>query len=168
MTEETLFESAKPEKPLQEPGMDLGVKSAATWLRGFFFLFGFYCTLYGHRIPSGGFDGGIIVACTVILLMLAWGSHHAHMKLGKLVAWNLQGIGALLFFILIGIAVSFFPSGFSPGSMLFQAGLIPWINISIAITVGASLFMVFSILAELRVKEVAGKRILLSRTRKKR
>ena len=168
MDEASLFETLRPTEPVPEPGMGLEVKTAASWLRGFFFLFGSYCTLHGHRAPGGGFDGGIIVACTFILLMLAWGSRHALAKLGKAVAWNLQGAGALIFLALAGAAASLVPSPEGPdGRMLFDAGFAPWMNASIAITVGASLFMVFSILAVLRVREVGGKRRLVNNTGKK-
>jgi len=163
MVEPTLFEELKKPETTIEPGMGLQVKTAAGWLKGFFFLFGSYVTFHGHRAPGGGFDGGIIVACTFILLMLAYGSRHALAKLGKMVAWKLQGAGALAFLALAGAgAVTIPPTDTTARAMLFDAGIAPWLNAAIAMTVGSSLFMVFIILAVVRVREIGGQRTLVN------
>jgi len=155
----------------EETGMSLIVKTVSRWLKGFVFLFGIYLTFYGHLTPGGGFSGGVVIACTFVLLTLAFGKERALGKLGKTLSSVLDCSGALLFLLiaLAGIFISgvFFENFIEknyPGKVfhLFSAGIIPLCNIAIAIKVGASLFMVFIILAVRRVIEVDGKRKLIS------
>jgi len=143
-----------------EEGMSLIVKTTTKWLKGFLFLFGLYIVLYGHLTPGGGFPGGIILGSVFILIILAFGRRYALKKIGKVFASELDSIGALLF-LLIGVAgilfggrfmLNFIEARHPTGNFnLFSAGIIPLLNISIAMKVGASLFMVFIILAVVRV-----------------
>ena len=143
-------------------GMTLIVKTVARWLKSFIFLYGIYITVYGHLTPGGGFAGGVIIACSFVLLMLAFGKETALKRLSKSMMSELDSIGALMFLIiaLLGIFIggTFFINFIqksAPGQNfnLFSAGTIPLFNIAIAIKVGSSLFMVFIILAVLRVVE---------------
>lgn len=140
-------------------GMSLIVKTVARWLKGFLLLFGIHIVLYGHLTPGGGFSGGVIVACAFILLMLAEGQRVSAKTLSKGVASSLDSIGALLF---LGIAVAgmikagiFFTNFIetSPAShfKLFSSGLMPLSNIGIGLKVATSLFLVFAVLAAMRV-----------------
>jgi len=57
-------------------GMTIIVKTVSSWVKVLIFLFGIYITIFGHLTPGGGFAGGVILACSYILLMLAlrWGA----------------------------------------------------------------------------------------------
>ncbi len=141
-------------------GMTLIVKRIARCVKSFIFLYGIYITLYGHLTPGGGFAGGVIIACSFILLILAFGKEKALERISKSLASELDSIGALmfLFIALLGILIggSFFINFIqknNPGQdfHLFSAGTIILSNIAIAIKVGSSLFMVFVIFAVLRV-----------------
>ena len=57
----------------RQPGMSMIVRTVTRWLKGPILLFGIYIVLYGHITPGGGFGGGVIIACSFILITLALG-----------------------------------------------------------------------------------------------
>jgi len=159
----------------EEKGMSLIVKTVTRWLKGFIFLFGAYIVVYGHLSPGGGFPGGVVFAATFILITLAFGREYALRKMGKILASELDSLGALLFLLiaLLGIHyggtffLNFIEKNYPSGNFnLFSAGTIPLCQISIGIKVGASLFMVFIILAVIRVVFEDGKGKLITTEKK--
>jgi len=155
----------------QEKGLSVVVKTATRWMKGFIFLYGVYIVCFGHLTPGGGFPGGVIIAATFVLITLAFGREYALGKLGKLLASELDSLGALLFLFLAAgglyaggrFFTNFIEKAHPTGTFhLFSAGIIPLCNISIGIKVGSSLFMVFIILAVVRVVVVNGKGKLIT------
>lgn len=141
-------------------GMSLIVKTITRWVKAFILLFGIYVVLYGHLTPGGGFAGGVIIACSFILLTLAFGKEVALKRLSKSVASELDSVGALIFLLMAllgfvwgGVFFINFIQKAVPGKEfnLLSAGIIPICNIAIGLKVGTSIFMVFIILAVLRV-----------------
>ena len=140
--------------------MSLIVKTLNRWLKGFILLYGIYLVLYGHLTPGGGFPGGVVIACAFILITLAEGQRIGMKTLSKTVASEIDSSGALIFLI-VGLLGLFTTSGIFFKNFvqttaqsyfkLFSAGVIPICNIGIGMKVGCCLFMVFTILAALRV-----------------
>ncbi|MFC1453041.1 MnhB domain-containing protein [Verrucomicrobiota bacterium] len=152
-------------------GMSLIVKTVARWLKAVILLFGIYIVLYGHLTPGGGFAGGVIVACAFILLTLAEGQRVGLQTVSKLLASELESIGALIF-LGVGLAGLLFAKVFFTNFVetppearhdLLSAGLMPLSNIGIGIKVGMSLFMVFTILAATHVAIHNGERKMRQR-----
>jgi multicomponent Na+:H+ antiporter subunit B len=159
----------------EEKGMSLIVKTVTRWLKGFIFLFGAYIVVYGHLSPGGGFPGGVVFAATFILITLAFGREYALRKIGKILASELDSLGALLFLLiaLLGIYyggtffLNFIEKNHPTGNFnLFSAGIIPLCQISIGMKVGASLFMIFIILSVVRVVFEDGKGKLITTEKK--
>ena len=145
-------------------GMSVIVKTISSWVKMLIFLFGIYITLFGHLTPGGGFAGGVILACSYILLMLAFGRKFTEENLSPSLVSMLDCAGAILFvaialFGLLYGAGSFFYNFIQQEMMagqdrafdLVSAGTIPLANIAICLKVGASLFLVFMILSEFRL-----------------
>jgi len=141
-------------------GMTVIVKSISSWVKILIFLFGIYITIFGHLTPGGGFAGGVILACSYILLILAFGREFAEENLSLPVASKLDCVGALLFaaVALFGLfygAAAFFYNFLHQEIQadkvkpleLVSAGTIPLSNIAICLKVGASLFLVFLVLS---------------------
>ncbi|MCS7180404.1 MAG: hypothetical protein NZ891_03530, partial [bacterium] len=114
-------------------------------------------------------------AATFILITLAFGKEYVLRKIGKILASELDSLGAILFLLLAtlgiyftGIFFSNFIEKFHPTGnfRLFSAGIIPLCNISIGMKVGASLFMVFIILSVVRVVFEDGKGKLITTEKK--
>jgi multisubunit Na+/H+ antiporter MnhB subunit len=141
-------------------GMTLIVKTVTRWVKVFIFLFGVYIVITGHLGPGGGFAGGLIIACSYILLTLAFGKEFALRRLGVGVGHGLDSAGSLIFLLLglfgIGYGGTFFVNFLQrryPGLAfhVLSAGTIPLSNIAIGLKVASSLFLIFTILAVLRI-----------------
>jgi len=150
-------------------GMTIIVKTVSSWVKVLIFLFGIYITIFGHLTPGGGFAGGVILACSYILLMLAFGREFAEKNLSLPVVSKLDCVGVLLFaaIALFGLfygAASFFYNfihqeylaGQQTALKLVSAGTIPLSNIAICLKVAASLFMIVLLLSIFRADSSAG------------
>ena len=131
-------------------GMSTIVKKSAQVLVGIIFLYGIYIILHGHLSPGGGFAGGVIVAGSFILLILAFGSNALKLKKEVAGSSNTESLAILLVVILalmamlFGVKVFFFnflPKG-EPGQLL-SAGVIPLYNIFIGIEVAGAILTIF-------------------------
>jgi len=131
-------------------GMTVIVKTIASWVKVLIFLFGIYIIIFGHLTPGGGFAGGVILASSYVLLMLAFGRELTEKNLSLPLASKLDCLGAFLFaliavlgFIFGGVFfVNFLVEKYGQPLELLSAGTIPLSNIAIGLKVGASLFLV--------------------------
>ncbi|MCD4768572.1 MAG: hypothetical protein K8R35_00190 [Bacteroidales bacterium] len=106
------------------------------------FMVGIYIFINGHLTPGGGFQGGAILASTVILMLLSFTNNKISHKLLEIIE-SVSGIS----FILLGILGVLFAGGFLDNKILplgefgklFSAGAIPVIYSLIGLKVGAEL-----------------------------
>ena len=140
-------------------GMTLIVKTIARLIAGFIFLWGIYIVINGHISPGGGFAGGVVIAGSFILVLLAFGIEEVKVDLEKWWAQVLESSGIFIFWLLAMVGIftgaSFFLNFIAkayPGEpmSLFSAGIIPLCNIGIGIEVGAALFSIVIGLAVLK------------------
>lgn len=136
-------------------GMSLIVKTMTRLMAEFITIFAVYIVLFGHITPGGGFAGGVILSCSIILLTLSFGKDFSLKLMSERKAGVWDSVGALTFLIvaLIGYrAGAFFlnlwakPANFK----LISAGFIPLLNLAIGVKVGAALFGGFIALAVFR------------------
>jgi multisubunit Na+/H+ antiporter MnhB subunit len=149
-------------------GMTVIVKTIASWVKVLIFLFGINIVIFGHLTPGGGFAGGVILAASYVLLMLAYGREFAEQNLSLPVASKLDCVGAFLFALIaiLGLVfggtffVNFLYQKYLPGQPLhlISAGTIPLSNIAIGLKVGASLFMIILALSVFRPGISAGEK----------
>ena len=146
-------------------GMTVIVKTVSSWVKVLIFLFGIYIILFGHLTPGGGFAGGVILASSYVLLMLAFGKSFVQENLPLPVASKLDSLGAFLFALIaiLGLVfggtffVNFLYQKYLPGQPfeLVSGGTIPLSNIAIGLKVGASLFLVIFALTAFRYDTAA-------------
>jgi multicomponent Na+:H+ antiporter subunit B len=144
-------------------GMTIIVKTISSWVKVLIFVFGIYIILFGHLTPGGGFAGGVILASSYVLLMLAFGREFVEKNLSLPLTSKLDCIGALAFALIavLGLVfggsffVNFLYQKYLPGEALnlISAGTIPLSNIAIGLKVGASLFLVILVLSIFRPDE---------------
>jgi len=141
----------------RQHGMTLIVKEVTKLVTGFITIYAIYITLYGHLTPGGGFVGGVILACTFILTVLAFGKEFSERIFTGAGAKVWDSVGALLFLLvaLMGYRTGVFFGNFLfrllPGNFkLLSAGFIPLANIAIGIKVAGCLFGVFLALSVFR------------------
>lgn len=158
----------------EQEGMSLIVKTITRWLKAFMLLFGIYQVLYGHIGQGGGFSGGVVIACTFVLITLAEGQKVGMKIVSKMTAMTLVGLGALIF-LGTGVAGMITKGAFlanlgttSPSEFftLRSGGSIELCKIGIGLQVGMILFMVFTIFAAVRVTVTNGRRRMVQRGRK--
>ncbi len=131
-------------------GMTVIVKKTTQLIAGIIFLYGIYIILHGHLTPGGGFAGGVIVAGSFILLILAYGSDFLNLvkeERGSTMYENL----AILVFLFLGLTgmiagagiffANWLPHG-TPGELV-SAGFLPLYNIFVGIEVAASILTIF-------------------------
>ncbi len=141
-------------------GMTIIVKTISSWVKVLIFLFGIYIIITGHLTPGGGFAGGVILASSYVLLMLAFGREFVEENLPLPLASKLDCVGAFLFAMIaiLGLVfggsffVNFLYQKYLPGEALnlISAGTIPLSNIAIGLKVSASLFLVIFLLSSFR------------------
>ena len=142
-------------------GMTIIVKTISSWVKVLIFLFGIYIILFGHLTPGGGFAGGVILASSYVLLMLAFGREFVEENLSLPFASKLDCVGALALAIIATLGLVWGGSFFFNFLLhqkylpmeplkLISAGTIPLSNIAIGLKVGASLFLVILTLSIFR------------------
>ena len=141
-------------------GMTVIVKTISSWVKVLIFMFGIYIIITGHLTPGGGFAGGVILASSYVLLMLAFGREFVEENLSLPLASKLDCVGAFLFAMIavLGLVfggsffVNFLYQKYLPGEplSLISAGTIPLSNIAIGLKVSASLFLVILTLSVFR------------------
>jgi multicomponent Na+:H+ antiporter subunit B len=145
------------------PGMGMIVQTVARWLKGPILLFGIYIVLYGHLTPGGGFGGGVIIACAFILVTLTAGEAMGLGLFSKGASSRLDSVGLLAFLLIAWLGTwlgSYFFQNFigTPQQAyftLFTGGTMPLSNIALGLKVSSALFLVFTVLAALKVAENA-------------
>ena len=72
----------------------------------FILLFGLYIIVHGHYSPGGGFQGGTMLAASVILLRLVLGSEIGQLQFKSVWGTPLGSLGVLIYFA-TGLAAVF-------------------------------------------------------------
>jgi len=130
--------------------MTLIVKKTTQLMAGLIFLYGIYVIIHGHLTPGGGFAGGVLIAGSFILLILANGSDFMKLtkeEMGSTIYENLAILIAAFLAVsgmLFGAKI-FFLNWLPKGTLgeLVSAGMLPLYNIFIGIEVAASILSIF-------------------------
>ena len=137
-------------------GLTLIVKTITKLVLGFIIIYGASVVLYGHVTPGGGFAGGVMLACSMILIVLAFGKAGAYEIVSEktLERWDALAALGIIEIVFIGLyGVPFFKDYITHGEplTLFSGGTIMWSNLNVGIKVSAFLFAVFMALALFRM-----------------
>jgi multicomponent Na+:H+ antiporter subunit B len=130
-------------------GMTVIVRTIARLLFPFTFLFGAYVVAHGHLTPGGGFPGGVIIAASVVMLILAYGMDWIQGRVGFKHAEVMESAGLVAIFVigLLGFLLgSFFLQNVLPMGrlgQLFSGGDLPLLYLAVGIEVAAGIFLIF-------------------------
>ncbi len=83
-------------------GDNLIIRTAVRLLVPFIQLYGLYVIVHGHYSPGGGFQGGVVLGASFILLALAYDLKTSLSFMSERVNSLLSNVGALIF---VGIAL---------------------------------------------------------------
>lgn len=142
-------------------GMTLIVRTISRLLFPFIFLLGIYIVLHGHLSPGGGFPGGVIIAASVVMLILAYGIERAEAKMSLLGEEILDVVGgvAIVLLGLFGILFGFhflqnypvYPIG--EAGLFFSAGNLPLLYIAVSLKVSAGIVLIFYAMSRFKAEE---------------
>lgn len=122
------------------------LKTAAKLLFPIITLFGIYVMVYGHLSPGGGFQGGVIVASGVLLLLISYQdfelSHRFVSALETLAGVSYVLIALMGLWLLDSFLGNFLPHDISQMGMLVSGGIIPLIYIIVGIKVGSEMSLI--------------------------
>ncbi|RLI29740.1 cation:proton antiporter [Candidatus Bathyarchaeota archaeon] len=141
-----------------QEGMTLIVKTVSRILAPVMLLLSAYIVLHGHLTHGGGFQGGVLIACALVLLLLAFGVDYVEGKVSFSFGQVFRSLGATIILItaLLGMAFGFwffknvgvYPYGFPGG--IFSAGSLLLYNIGEMANVSASFLVAFYFLVKFR------------------
>ena len=122
------------------------LKTGAKLLSPIILIFGLYIMIYGHLSVGGGFQGGVIIASGVLLLLTS--SNHFHIS--HRVVERLEAFAGVSYVMigLIGLIVmdsflgNFLPHNISQMGLLLSGGIIPIIYIIVGIKVGSEMSVI--------------------------
>lgn len=122
------------------------LQSASKFLFPIITLYGIYVMSYGHLSPGGGFQGGVIIASGVLLLLISHKSfevpHTLIVALETLAGVAYVLIGLIGLFTMDLFLGNFLPNDMSNMGMLLSGGIIPVIYIIVGIKVGSEMSMI--------------------------
>ncbi len=110
------------------------------------FIFGLYIMIYGHLSVGGGFQGGVIIASGILLLLISSNGFHISHKFVEIFE-TLAGvsyvvIGLIGLIILDSFLGNFLPYDISKMGLLLSGGIIPIIYIIVGIKVGSEMSVI--------------------------
>lgn len=118
------------------------LRTGSAFLLPIIFLYGIFIFTHGHLTPGGGFQGGVIIASGILLLMLA----EISWKMNDLILHWVESLSGF-FYVIIGLLGIFLAAGFLDNRLLplgnfgrlFSAGAIPFIYSFVGLKVGSEL-----------------------------
>ena len=122
------------------------LQTASKLLFPIIMLFGIYVMVYGHLSPGGGFQGGVIVASGVLLLLISFNefelSHKVVSMLEMFAGVSYVIIGLIGLLVLDKFLGNFLPNDVSNMGMLLSGGIIPIIYIIVGVKVGSEMSVI--------------------------
>jgi len=122
------------------------LQTASKLLFPIILLFGIYVMVYGHLSPGGGFQGGVIIASAILLLLISDKSfeipHSIIITLETFAGVSYVLIGLIGLLVLDTFLGNFLPHDISQMGMLLSGGIIPLIYIIVGIKVGSEMSMI--------------------------
>ena len=125
---------------------DLIVRMVCRGLVPFIQLFGLYVIMHGHSSPGGGFQGGVILASSFILLAMAEGRETFRRRLSLTALTGFMSAGVLLYagigVVCVVLGANYLDYGVLPFSEPRSVGMLV-IEVGIGITVTAAMLSIF-------------------------
>lgn len=140
---------------MREPAVSPIVWESARVLAPPIQVVGLYVLCHGHYSPGGGFQGGVLLAASFLLLRMALGQERSGQLLGDSTAAALSAIGVLVFALTGVVALlsggnlmdyAFVPMPYDGADRRSLAILL--IEAAVALTVATTLVLLFDVLIE--------------------
>ncbi|WP_456396179.1 Na(+)/H(+) antiporter subunit B [Thermococcus sp.] len=126
--------------------MSLVVRTTTKLMSPFLVAYAAYLMIYGQMSPGGGFQAGVILAVSVVLLIVSQGYRSVKKRFKMREVGAIEGVSALGL-VLLGLAGMLF-GGFFYNFLKgwWSGGTVVLFNIGVALKVGAAFVMVFYVM----------------------
>jgi len=129
---------------------DVIVRTVARLMTPFIQLFALYVLMHGHATPGGGFQAGVIIAASFILIAIAIGLQEAKERVTQKARLPMESFGPLNF-VVIGVICMIFGGYYLqytkvpllPSLQAVGATLISAVEVGIGVTVMAMVTTIF-------------------------
>lgn len=120
-------------------------------LSPYIMVFGWYVIFHGHYSPGGGFQGGALLAASILLIRISGGRQHSRLQIKEVLNTPIAVIGVIIYFA-TGVAAMITGGYFLDYGELPIPGMEPaWlrytgiliIEVGIGLTVMAILVMIY-------------------------
>lgn len=122
------------------------IKTLCRFLVPFIQLFGLYVIVHGHSSPGGGFQGGVILAASFILLSIAYGVDAMRQRFPLAAVVVLISVGVLIYgglgLVTMLLGANFLDYGVLPGAEPRSLGMLV-VEIGVGVTVMAAMVSIF-------------------------
>ena len=109
-------------------------------------LFGLYVIMHGHSSPGGGFQGGVILGSSFILLTIASGIDEVKRRFSLVALTNLTSAGVILYagigVVCLLLGANYLDYGILPVVTPRSVGMLG-IEVAVGITVMAAMVSIF-------------------------
>ncbi len=126
--------------------MSLVVRTTTKLMSPFLVAYAAYLMIYGQMSPGGGFQAGVILAVSVVLLIVSQGYRSVKKRFKMREVGAIEGVSALGL-VLLGLAGMLF-GGFFYNFLKgwWSGGTVVLFNIGVGLKVGAAFVMVFYVM----------------------
>ena len=125
---------------------DIVIRTVCRRLAPFVQLFGLYVIMHGHSSPGGGFQGGVIIASSFILLALADGVEEVQRRLSLGALTTFASAGVLLYsgvgVVCLVLGANYLDYGVLPVANARSTGML-FIEVGVGLTVAAAIVSIF-------------------------
>jgi len=138
------------EKPYE---LSIIVRTVSRILFGLILVFGFYIIVHGHITPGGGFQGGVVTALAVIMLIAAYGYEGIVSEAREKLLEKFESLGAIMFWALglVGVlaAATYFADVLYKGTPgeLISGGTVPLMNVAVGMKVASGVAVLVIIMS---------------------
>lgn len=76
---------------------DVIVKTLARLLMPFIVVYALYVVMHGHHSPGGGFQGGVVLAASFVLLVITHGLEKTRRRMSEKLAGAISSVGVFIY-----------------------------------------------------------------------
>ena len=131
---------------MNEDQESIVVKTVCRLLAPFIQLFGLYVIMHGHSSPGGGFQGGVILASSFVLLTIGYGVTAVKRRLSLRTLTTLTSAGVLIYagigVVCVLLGANYLDYGILPLPDARSLGMLG-IEIGVGMTVMAAMVSIF-------------------------
>ena len=126
------------------------VRTVSRILTPFIQLFALYVIMHGHSSPGGGFQGGVILGASIILLAISFGIEEAKARLSRTLLTVFTSLGVFIYggigVLCVILGANYLDYGILPVAEPRSIGMLG-VEIGVGITVMAVMVSIFNDLA---------------------